>query len=263
MQEELRAFNPSVTLLATSAQPHEIRFRLPFARFLRSELHVRHGHMIGITPALMQSGMLADYHRVASLTFLVKECMEQAEEVRVISESGTDLTVRLDNARYRWVPFHGLYHSAGMWGNLPEGETCTTPYTVDGVISVDLLGDYFCAKYGVLDSRLIVRISDGWVTEVEHELNGLAHELWTYLDGIENGRRVGEFGIGTNEALSHLEGNLLQDEKTPGIHLAFGNPVPEVTGAEWHSRIHVDAISIRCTIEVDGTPIMRNGSFVL
>lgn len=263
MQDDLRASDPTVTLLATSAQPGEIRFRLPFARFLRQELSVRHGHMIGITPALMQAGMLADYHRVATLTFGVKAAMEQATEVRVTSPQGTDLRVTLDNARLRWVAFPGLYHQPGQWGNLPEGETCTAPAAISGVLQADLLGDYFAEKYGPLASPLAFHIEDGTVHHVDHADVALAQEVTDYLDSVANGRRVGEFAIGTNEALTALSGNLLQDEKIPGVHLAFGNPLPEVTQAHWTSDIHVDAIAPGCSIWADGLHLMDEGRFLL
>jgi hypothetical protein len=43
----------------------------------------------------------------------------------------------------------GLYHMPGQWGNLPEGETCTTPANVEGIFQAELLGDYFTEKYGL------------------------------------------------------------------------------------------------------------------
>lgn len=263
MEADLREIHPTVTILATSAQPGELRFRLPLARFLRQELKVRHGHMIGVTTHLMRSGMLADYHRVAELTFKVQDAMQRAEVVRVASAHGTDLTVELNNSSYRWMPFHGLIHTPGQWGNLPEGEICTSPRSISGTMKVDLLGDYFCDKYGLLEPPLTIHIEDGWVSEIESESPELPSELWNYLSATVNGRRVGEFGVGTNEALHSLAGNLLQDEKYPGVHVAFGNPLPEVTGADWSSDIHVDAIMTGCSIWVDDQPLMVEGKFLV
>ena len=60
---------------------------------------------------------------------------------------------------------------------------------------------------------------------------------------------------------SKLTGNLLQDEKLPGIHVAFGNPYPAETGAKWSSPVHVDVIPLRCTIEMDGEIVMTDGKF--
>ena len=47
----------------------------------------------------------------------------------------------------------------------------------------------------------------------------------------ENSDRVGEFAIGTNIELKDVIGKILQDEKYPGIHIAFGNPYGAHTGA--------------------------------
>ena len=104
-------------------------------------------------------------------------------------------------------------------------------------------------------------IRDGQVREVRGENAALVSELTAYLDSAENGRRVGEFAIGTNIGLHKLTGNLLQDEKLPGIHVAFGNPYPAETGANWSSPLHVDVIPLRCTIEMDGEIIMTDGKF--
>ena len=79
----------------------------------------------------------------------------------------------------------------------------------------------------------------------------------------ENSSRVGEFAIGTNTGLTHLIYNLLQDEKFPGIHIAFGSPLPGHTGAKWDSKAHVDGVLKSPTIYVDGEPIMIKGKFQL
>ena len=76
-------------------------------------------------------------------------------------------------------------------------------------------------------------------------------------------RYVGEFAIGTNTGLTRLIYNLLQDEKFPGIHLAFGSPLPAKTGAKWDSKAHVDGVLKNPTIYVDGKPIMTKGKFHL
>ena len=259
--DELRALDPTVTVYAAGALPGELPFRKGMADVLRHDLAVRHAHMVGISAELLTSGMLADYERVAALTFRVKAIMEQARQVHVTSPTGTNLWVELDNQQHRWIPFHGLYHQPGSFGNLPEGETCTTPADANGIFCASLLGDYFCERYGLLDPPMRFHIVGGRVTQITHENDALAEEVWSYLDSARNGRRLGEFAIGTNEALERFTGNLLQDEKFPGVHIAFGMPINETSA--WQSDVHVDAITTDCTIEVDGTRIMEAGEFRL
>ncbi|HYN87397.1 MAG TPA: aminopeptidase [Ardenticatenaceae bacterium] len=263
LMEAMRAAHPTVSIYAAGGQPGEIRFRIPFGAFMRSELRVRHGHMIGITPELMRTGMTADYRRVAELTTLVNERVVSAREIHVEGPGGTNFTVTLDPEERRWVPCTGIYHQQGDWGNLPEGETFTAPAGAEGTIAASLLGDYFSAKYGLLDQPLLFHLANGAVVRIEHADEEMAREVWDYLNSSENGRRVGEFAIGTNETLTELTGNLLQDEKYPGVHVAFGNPYPDRTGANWSSEVHVDVIPLDVSIRVDGEWIMRDGTFLI
>jgi aminopeptidase len=260
LRRELTAFRPTVTFYAAASQPGELPFRMALRVFLTQELKVRHGHMPGVTPQLMVEGMRADYKIVAALTRAVYDLGRETREIRVTTPDGTDLTAKISPS-LRWVPSTGIYHEQGQWGNLPEGETFTCPQTLDGTLVAHILGDYFSEKYGVLEKPVIFHLAEGRVTAVESENAAIAVEITDYLDSSESGRRAGEFAIGTNIGLKKLTGNLLQDEKLPGIHVAFGNPYPHETGADWTSQVHVDVIPLNCTITMDGQVVMRDGKF--
>jgi aminopeptidase len=262
VRQDIKDARPTVSFYIATAKPGEISFRLPMLPFLVNELHVRHGHMIGISEQLMAEGMCADYDEVFSLTNQVYDLVRNAKTIHVTSVKGSDVTATFHEG-WKWIPCHGRYHEAGTWGNLPEGEVFTAPASVNGVLVCDVLGDYFSEKYGVLEHPLRLVVKDGYVTEVSSEDEALAKEVRDYLFSTPNGNRAGEFAIGTLTSLKRLVGNLLQDEKMPGLHVAFGNPYPEFTGADWRAKIHVDVIPSVCTIEVDGRTIMRDGEFVI
>jgi len=262
LRNDLIQARPTVSFYIATAQPGEISFRIPLLPFLVRELKVRHGHMIGIDENLMADGMCADYDEVFRLTNQVYELVRPAKKIHVTSAKGSDVTATF-HENWRWIPCHGRYHEQGQWGNLPEGEVFTAPATVDGVLVCDVLGDYFSEKYGVLAQPLVLTVKDGYITDVSSENAALAQEVRDYLFSVPNGNRAGEFAIGTLTSLKHLVGNLLQDEKMPGLHVAFGNPYPQFTGADWDASIHVDVIPTNCTIEVDGRMIMRDGEFLL
>jgi len=256
----IEAFAPTVTFFAASSQKGEVTFRMTLSARLRQTLKVRHAHMPGITPRLMCEGMTVDYRQVHKLTMQVYELARQAKTIHVTSHKGTDLVTNFD-PKLKWMPCHGLYHEQGEWGNLPEGEVFTCPAAVEGIIVADVLGDYFSPKYGVLAHPVTFHVAGSMVERVECEDEDIEAEIWTYLNSAENGRRVGEFAIGTNTGVTKLSGNLLQDEKIPGVHVAFGNPYPFVTGANWSSQVHVDVIPTGCSIEMDDQVIMTNGEF--
>ncbi len=262
LRADIQQAAPTATYYVATAQQGEVAMRIGLRTYLIGDLNVRHGHMIGIDDQLMCDGMCADYDAVYDLTMRVYERVRSARSIHVTSLRGSDLIATLD-PDLRWVPCHGRYHQQGQWGNLPEGEVYTSPATVEGRLVVDLLGDFFSEKYGLLDDPVTFTIEGSQITAIECARFDLRDELVQHFYGAENGRRVGEFAIGTLAGLDHITGNLLQDEKLPGIHVAFGNPYPTETGARWSSPIHVDVIPVGCTIEVDGHTIMQDGTFII
>jgi len=255
-------FSPTVTFLAVAAKEGELPLRGGFSRLALRDLGVRHAHMPTITAKSMREGMCADYRQVHELTLRVYEIVRRARSIRVTSPNGTDVVAGFDE-KLKWIPMGGLYHQQRQWGNLPEGEVFTCPATVDGVVVAEVLGDYFSPRYGVLAEPVRFEIAGGHAERVSCRRVEIETELIAYLDSSENGRRVGEFAIGTNAGLTVLSGLLLQDEKLPGLHIAFGNPYNDMTGADWTARTHIDVIPTRCSIEVDGVPLMRDGRFIL
>ena len=261
--EAIFDFAPTVTIFAAGSQKGELMFRINISKqMFERELKFRHGHMVSITEELMRQGMRANYQEIHDLTMRVYEIVKKAETISFTSKKGSQITAHFA-PELKWIPCHGLYHNPGDWGNLPEGEVFTCPQTVDGTLIADILGDYFSPKYGVLDTPVTFEIKDSWVEKIHCENKELEAELWAYLNSNENGRRIGEFAIGTNTALTKLTGNLLQDEKLPGIHIAFGDPGGRSTGADWSASTHIDVIPTDCTITVDGQVLMQDGKFLL
>jgi leucyl aminopeptidase (aminopeptidase T) len=262
LREALVAAQPTVTYYIATALPGELGLRLPLLPFLAQELKVRHGHMIGIDAPVMADAMCADYDRVYARTMQIYDLVRVARTMHITSTKGTNLVATF-SPDLRWVPCHGRYLEQGSWGNLPEGEVYTSPLTLEGQLFADVLGDFFSAKYGVLPEPVVLEVQNSHITEVITANDTLRNELHDYFWNAPNGRRAGEFAIGTLEGLSGLTGNLLQDEKMPGLHVAFGNPYPQFTGADWSSPVHCDCVVSECTITVDGQEIMRKGAFVV
>jgi leucyl aminopeptidase (aminopeptidase T) len=254
--------NPTVTFYTASKQEGELAFRGPLMKHLIYDLKCRHAHMVGIDDQLMEEGMASDYQQVHDLTLKVNEIVREARLIEVQAPSGTDLRARLDPGRLRWYPCHGFYHAPGEWGNLPEGETFTSPDRVDGILGGEILGDHFSDRYGVLDEPMLFEIGDSRIRRITFPDDEVRQDVEGYMRSHENSDRAGEFAIGTNTGLKKLSGNLLQDEKIPGLHIAFGHPYNEETGADWDAPTHCDVVSTRATIKVDGQYLMRDGEFV-
>lgn len=251
-----------VSIFAVQVQPNELTSRMQLTGIVNRR-RMRHAHMVNITPQIMCEGMRADYRKVDRLSQKVIEMVRAAKTVRATTPAGSDFTATL-NPDYRWLKTSGLI-SPDKWGNLPGGEIFTTPGDVNGRLVVDgVVGDFLCARFGMLtDTPLTLDIEKNRLVAASSANKELEDAFWRYTHTDENSDRVGEFAIGTNIELTRLIGNILQDEKFPGIHIAFGNPYGVHTGADWHSSTHIDVLGTEYDIWVDDTPLMRRGQFLV
>jgi aminopeptidase len=224
---------------------------------------IRYAHMVGMTPRIMREGMRADYHRVDRLSQQLCEWMRRADSLRVCSPGGTCLTATFDPS-LAWVKTSGLI-SSRYWSNLPAGEVFTTPASVDGTFVCDgTAGDYFNAKYGSLDrTPLVLEIRGGRLVSAACDRTDLQHDFWEYCHTDANSDRVGELAFGTNISLREFIGILLQDEKVPGVHLAFGDAYGSQTQADWSSRTHVDVLTRGCDVWIDDEQVIAEGQYLL
>jgi aminopeptidase len=251
-----------VSIFAVQAQANELRSRMQMTDIVNRR-RIRHAHMVNINRQIMLEGMRADFLKVDRISQRVVEMVRRASRVRARTVAGTDLTAEL-NPAYRWIKTSGII-SPEKWGNLPGGEVFTTPGEVNGAFVIDgVVGDWLCAKFGDLaPNPLAIAIKSNRLTEAHSANRELEDDFWRYTHTDENSDRVGEFAIGTNIELKDVIGQILQDEKYPGVHIAFGNPYGAHTGAEWYSSTHIDVVGRKFDIWVDDEQIMKHGKFLI
>jgi aminopeptidase len=241
-----------VSIFAVQVQQNELQSRMQMTDVVNRR-HMRHAHMVNITPEIMCTGMRADFNLV--------------DRIRATTAAGTDITAEM-NPGYKWFKTSGII-SPEKWGNLPGGECFTSPGEVNGTFVVDgVVGDWLCARYGLLHATpLTIEIAGNRIVSCASSNKALEADFWAYTHTDENSDRVGEFAIGTNLGVDHVIGNILQDEKFPGIHIAFGNPYGEHTGAPWRSGTHIDVVGLGFNIwlesETGQEQIMRDGRFLI
>ncbi len=251
-----------VSIFAVQAQANELKTRMQMCEVVNRN-KIRHAHMVNIEKKIMLEGMRADFQLVDDLTLRVMNIVKSASRIRATTPAGTDIQTEL-TPEYKWIKTSGII-SRDKWGNLPGGETFTSPLEVNGTFVVDgVVGDYLCGKFGDLrETPLTLMVSGNRLMEAHSENKQLRDEFWNYTHRDPNSDRVGEFAIGTNLACTRVVGNILQDEKIPGVHMAFGDPYGTHTGAPWTSTTHIDVVGRNFDIWADDRQIMRGGQFLV
>ncbi|MFY9530639.1 MAG: aminopeptidase [Candidatus Acidiferrales bacterium] len=249
-------------ILCMQPYPGELAARRDIVSLVERR-RIRYAHMVGVTPQIMQQGMRADYTIVDRLSDGLRERMRKANSLRVRTEAGTALAATFDPS-LDWVKTSGLI-SPHYWSNLPAGEVFTTPVRVDGAFVCDgTAGDYFNGKYGDLrETPLVLTLEGGRLISAKCSRKDLEREFWDYCHTDENSDRIGELAFGTNVGLSEMIGVLLQDEKLPGVHIAFGDPYGSQTHANWQSKTHVDVLTRRCDVWIDDEQVISKGRYLL
>ncbi len=251
-----------VSIFCAIAHTGELRSRIDMTEVVDAH-KIRHGHMVNINRQIMLEGMRADFLKVDELSQRLIEKARKARVIKIKSDGGTDMVSNFV-PELKWLKTSGII-SVEKWGNLPGGEIFTSPLSCNGTFVVDgVVGDYLCQKYGDLkDTPLSIEIKDSRIVKMECSNKELLEEFTAYTMTDENSNRVGEFAIGTNLACKKVIGHILQDEKLPTIHIAFGHPYSAHTGADWQSTTHIDCVSIECSIWFDDEQVMDKGKFLI
>lgn len=260
---------------AIATPPNELHsLRFPIIKHIEErgkKGEIRHAHMPNVKKKIMETGMSADYEEIQRISKKVYDIVKDAKEIRVITEKGTDITAKFERKgapKLKWTLSDGNLGPGGrFFSNLPDGEVFSSPRYISGHVVIDgCLGDVF-KKYGDIEHTPVeMDIKRGRIVEgsVKCDNKQLEEELIKYIfETDDNSNRIGEVGIGTNIGLDEIIGELLQDEKFPGVHIAWGRPCPEHTGAKWDSKVHCDGVMRHPTIIVDGKKIMEKGKYLI
>ncbi|AXG11685.1 aminopeptidase [Haloplanus rubicundus] len=201
----------------------------------------------GITEEVMIAGLDADYEAIARGCREVLAQVEGADEVRVTTPAGTDLTVEPGDRE--WLTDTGMVHDPGDFSNLPAGETFVSPETANGTYVVD--GTMM--PHGLLDEPLRFEVEDGYVTHISDD---------AVREQVDAGRadvgdaaaNLAELGIGTNVGVTELVGSVLLDEKAAGtVHVAMGDDAS--IGGDTEAPLHLDGIIREPTVYADGSEV--------
>jgi leucyl aminopeptidase (aminopeptidase T) len=251
-----------VSIFCAQTQRGELGSRIEMTAVVNKH-RMRHGHMVNISPQIMRQGMRANFMEVDALSQRLVERARMTERVTCKTPHGTNFVADL-SPDLKWLKTSGII-TRDKWGNLPGGEIFTSPKNTNGTFVVDgVVGDYLCQKYGDIQATpLTIEVVDNRIHEMWCDNKELLEEFRAYTSTDENSNRVGEFAVGTNTACTEVIGNILQDEKIPGIHIAFGHPYAEHTGADWISTTHIDCVGRDFDIWFDDRKVMEHGRFLI
>jgi leucyl aminopeptidase (aminopeptidase T) len=222
------------------------------ARKRATEAGVRGATMPGVTEEMLARTLAVDFAVIAARSQAVAELLGAAACAHVSCPQGSDFTLQLTGRA--GLADDGDLTAAGAFGNLPAGEGFIAPLSGSGTIVAASL-----ASLGLSDEPATLTLRDGRIVAAE---GGLGPEYLKRLQAHgELGTNLAELGVGTNER-ARLTGNVLEDEKILGtVHVAFG--ASAAIGGTVSVPIHLDAVVLDASLEIDGRQVLAEGRYVL
>jgi leucyl aminopeptidase (aminopeptidase T) len=217
------------------------------ARSAACDAGARGATMPGITPAVMAAGLDADYEAIAAHCEAVHEQVAAADEVRVTTDAGTDVT--FEPGDREWHTDTGLVHDPGGFSNLPAGEVFVAPETATGTYVVDGT----MRPHGLLAEPIRFDVEDGTVTHISDD--AVREQVEAAAESVgRDAYNLAEVGIGTNVGVTELVGSVLLDEKAAGtVHVAVGDDAS--IGGDTEAPLHLDGILRDPTVLADGAEV--------
>ena len=210
-----------------------------------------------LVSAWTDGAMTADFLEIREVAMRVADRIRGADQIRVTSPSGTDITVGVGGREPKaWMS--GVCHNPGEISAYPGGEVSFPPFegTSNGVIVVETV----MTDVGPIKDPITLTIKDGECVAIEEDQGAPTREVastsmvsraplslgsWIRLNPKA---RIGDLITETKKALGTA-------------HFALGDNAGGYSSVE--SDVHLDGLNLSVSIWVDGVPLVRDGELLV
>lgn len=258
----------SAAFTCLNSAPENFLFR-DHIRRLAWDTGLKVAHMPGINKRILLLADL-DYEKLCYQCELFALALAKGSQIEIITRDSQNQEYTLHVPLKPWDRFpiisDGII-SAGVWGNVPSGETYIAP--PEGLAEGDVVINGSIHTYLIQSGQEIrLHFDQGRLTDWFPKDGPAAHYLEEAIIGFakkggdSNWSNLAEIGLGTNPRIRKLTGNPLVDEKKHGsVHVALGDNMD--MGGIIESKVHCDMVCLSAEVRVDGKPIIRGNRIVL
>jgi leucyl aminopeptidase (aminopeptidase T) len=206
---------------------------------------------------MVRGGITADYHQVRRVTERLARLLTEADEIRLTTPDGTDLTMR--SAGRAAIAQSGFVTRSGQLSGLPDGEATLAP--LEGTTRGIVVAPYMADRLGQITEPFRMEIVGGRITSVTGGQQALALEdLLAQKD--EAARNVAsQFALGTNPACRVVPNTREVSKRLGTAHFAIGDNIS--LGGTSKSSVHMDFVLLRPSVYLDGRCILQDGRYVI
>jgi hypothetical protein len=258
----------TAALICLNSEPRNFLFRENVRRTVWND-NLRVAHMPGITKSTLLLADL-DYPQLSRQCELFALALAKGSRLEIITRDRQGqtytLTAWLDPWNRNPIISDGII-GAGVWGNVPSGETYIAPpeELAEGDIVINGSIHNFLIPPG---EELVLHFHRGSLSDWSPKTNAAAGYLKSaFIDfaeerGDPNWSNLAEIGLGANPLIHQLTGNPLLDEKKLGsVHIKLGDNID--MGGTVKSDIHCNMVCLNAEVRIDQKAILAENQVVL
>ena len=202
-----------------------------------------------------------DFAGVTRLGKALVRLLGGADEVRITSPAGTDITARNGGRpiNLRGKPATEPGETVMLAGQIswnPLEETQNGLLVFDGAL-------WPPDELGLLRSPVRCTVEAGRVTAIEGDTDAAVFRAWMAAQDDPNMYRVAHWSLGFNPGVTAPTGRIVEDERVFGcVELGIGTKGAWIGGEPWVAAAHTDGSIMRPSIYLDGDAIEVDGRYV-
>ena len=180
----------------------------------------RAASMPTVHKGMMETALAADYQEIARKCKILLDSFDQAAGAELVFSTGDELFIDLRNRHAKIDDGQLPVDKPGSRViNLPSGEVYIAPYEGESPGQPSLTEGTVPIIFG--GEMLTLEIQNNRYTDIWGNKQSAVDELQSWFDIDSARRNLAELGLGCNDQ-AIVTGNVLEDEKVFGVHLAAG-----------------------------------------
>lgn len=203
-----------------------------------------------------------DYKEVTDLGWALVKLLENAQEIRITSPAGTDITAQRGD---RPINLRGLPATEPGQSVMLSGQISFNPLeeTQNGVVVFDG-GAWPPSEIGLLNSPVRCEVKNGVITDISGPgIDAQVYSNWMAALDDPNMYRIAHWSLGFNPGVPVLTGRIVEDERVFGtVEFGMGTKGSWIGGDHWNAAAHTDASLNAPSIHLDSEPIEVDGHYV-
>jgi leucyl aminopeptidase (aminopeptidase T) len=240
------------------------------------EVEARLAHMPNVSADIYENCVKkSNYDEIEEIGGKIVNAFSVSKKVTIVSGNGK-YSISLNCGDFRKIDLdYGKIYINKMWNNLPAGEIFTIPLLeatsgeieINGAIPIKFCDKNYEYEFPGKDDMIVLKFENGILTDINGKKNAtlfrrvLKKIEKLYGNESESIYKIGEFGIGLNDAARKSKIMIENEKRKNTIHIALGENTH--LGGDFSGPPHMDLVVENPIVFFDKVKILDGNKLLL